>query len=85
MSQYKTEYTNCIYIYKNCKFCHEEIFIEDMVNGSCFPCHRDPHKFDKFKCTICKYSCNTSREIKQHYNDTLHKKNLNLIKRWLFE
>ena len=84
MSQSKTEYTTCTFIYKNCKNCHEEIYIEDMINGACITCHRDPHKHDKFKCRICKYSCNTSREIKMHYNDTLHKKNLNLIKQWLF-
>ena len=85
MSQSKTDYSNCIFVYKNCKFCHSEVFIGDMINGSCIPCHRDPHKHDKFQCRICKYSCNTIREIKMHYNDTLHKKNLNLIKQWLFE
>lgn len=80
-----SQYTNYIYIYKNCKLCHSEVFISDLINGSCFKCHRDPHKHDKFKCKICKYSCKTSREIKMHRNDTLHKKNLNLIKQWLFE
>ena len=85
MSQSKTEYSNFIFVYKNCKYCHEEVFITDLINGSCFKCHRDPHLFDKFKCTICKYSCKTSREIKMHRNNTLHKKNVILIRQWLFE
>lgn len=85
MSTSKKEYTNCTFIYKNCRYCHEEIFISDMVNGSCFKCHRDPHLNDRYKCTICKYSCNKLIEINRHYSDTLHKKNLNLVKRWLFE
>lgn len=80
-----SQYTSCTFIYKNCHYCHSEVFIGDMIDKACPSCHRNPHKHDKFQCRICKYSCNTSREIKMHHNDTMHKKNLNLVKKWLFE
>ena len=80
-----SQYTNCTYIYKNCKFCHSEVFIGDMIDKACPSCNRDQHKHDKFKCYICKFSSDKKKDLNRHYSDTQHKKNLNLVKKWLFE
>lgn len=73
------------FVYSNCKFCHSEVYIGDLIEKACPSCNRDPHLNDRYKCTICKYSCNTLREINRHYSDNQHKKNLILIKQWLFQ
>lgn len=79
------QYTNCIYIYKNCKFCHEEVYIGDLVDSGCPSCRKDSFKRDKFKCYTCKFSSDKKKDLKKHFDDTLHKNALNSLKRWLFE
>ena len=73
------------FIYQNCKICHEEIYIEDLTNTVCKSCLINPTKQDRFKCSPCDFSINTKRELRQHYNNTVHKKNINFIRDWLFK
>lgn len=80
-----SQHTSCTFIYKNCHYCHSEVFIGDMIDKACPSCNRDQHKTDKFKCYICKFSSDKKKDLKKHFDNTLHKKNLNSLKRWLFE
>lgn len=73
------------FVYSNCKFCHSEELRGDLVEKTCHSCRKDPFKTHKFKCYICKFSSDKKKDMKQHFDNTLHKKNLILIKQWLFE
>lgn len=79
------QYTNCTYIFKICKFCHEEVYIGDLIDKACPSCHRDSFKHYKFKCYTCKFSSDKKKDLNLHFNNTLHKKNVDLVKKWLFE
>ena len=80
-----SQYTSCTFIYKNCHYCHSEVFIGDMIDKACPSCRKDPFKTHKFKCYTCKFSSDKKKDLKKHFDNTLHKKNLNSLKRWLFE
>lgn len=73
------------FVYKNCKFCNEEVYIGDLHGKICPSCHKDSFKRDKFKCYTCKFSSDQKKDLKKHFDDPLHKKNLDLLRKWLFE
>lgn len=79
------QYTNCTYIFKICPSCHEEVYIGDLHGKICPSCHKDSFKRDKFKCYICKFSSDKKKDLNEHFDNTLHKKNVDLVKKQLFE
>ena len=73
------------FVYSNCVYCNSEEFIGDLVDKTCPSCLKNPFKRDRFKCYVCKFSSDKKKDLNRHYSDNLHKKNLILIKKWLFD
>lgn len=73
------------FVYSNCEYCHSEEFIGDLVDKTCPSCRKNPFKRDKFKCYICKFSSDQKKDLNEHFDNTQHKKNVDLVKTLLFE